>query len=369
MGIKGLPGLIEKKAGSAAIKDYDVKRFRNMRIAVDAPLLMYQTVIAIRHSKGEDFKNESGQLTSHLYGIFYKIINMISAGIIPIFVFDGRSPDLKNKTLHERRERKIKAEESAKKSLEENNITEYIKHFKKTFTPTSSDYREYKRMLELMGIPYIDAPGEAEAVCAWLAARYDENGKRYVKGVCTEDSDVLALGSPYMFKNMSSLMNKKRKRNKGGSDIRVISLNKARKAMGLTQEQFIDLCILLGCDYCDTIPKLGPIRSYEWLIKYGSLENIFQHYRKKYPEEVIEEECMLAAKKYFNTALNDLDKNDSFKVSTESLSLKPMMHDELIDFMCKKHGFNQSKIENVINRIETDYSVLRIDKKNQISYQ
>ena len=242
MGIKGLPGLIMAIAGLSAIHSYDFSSFHKMYVAVDTSLIMYQTVIALR-SKGKDLVNEKGELTSHLQGIFYKILSFLANGITPIFVFDGKAPDIKRKTLESRRERKLQAEASAKTHEADLDQDEYIKNFKKAFSPTKKDFMELQIMLDLMGIPYIIAPGEAEVVCAWLAARRDETGMRFVKGVCSDDSDVLALGAPYMFKDMLKFT-------KNNNKIKVISLHKAEVAMGLNHEQFVELCVLLGCDYC-----------------------------------------------------------------------------------------------------------------------
>ena len=73
MGIHGLPILIREIAGKYATKSYELRRFRGMIVAVDASLMIYQTVIAMR-STGKDLKNKQGELTSHLHGLFYKII-------------------------------------------------------------------------------------------------------------------------------------------------------------------------------------------------------------------------------------------------------------------------------------------------------
>jgi len=91
MGIHGLPTLIKQIAGRYATKPYDINRFKGMIVAVDASLMIYQTVIAIR-ATGRDLQNKQGGLTSHLHGLFHKIIGFLERGIKPIFVFDGKAP-------------------------------------------------------------------------------------------------------------------------------------------------------------------------------------------------------------------------------------------------------------------------------------
>src|SRR5271154_3959720 len=219
MGIQGLPSLINKLAGGYAVKSYNFSRFARMTVAIDTSLIVHQTVIALR-SGGKDLKNKQGQLTSHLNGLFYKVLIFLQNEIVPIFVFDGKAPDIKNKTIEKRRERKMLAEKNLK-TLSDSEGEEYIKNFKQSFKPTKQDYKECQILLDLMGIPYIQAPNEADVVCSWLAARYDPNSKkRYVKGVCSDDSDMLALGAPYLFKDMLKFMSKNKQ-------VKVISLNRA----------------------------------------------------------------------------------------------------------------------------------------------
>ena len=40
----------------------------------------------------------------------------------------------------------------------------------------------------------------------------------------------------------------------------------------MNHDQFIDMCILCGCDYCPTIPKIGPVRAMKLIQKYGSID-------------------------------------------------------------------------------------------------
>ena len=130
MGIKGLPKLIKDLTGPHAVKLYKFSRFNGMVVAVDASLIIHQTVIAMR-STGKDMKNTKGGLTSHLHGLFYKILIFLQNNMVPIFVFDGKAPDIKNKTLKKRQLRKSEAEKHLK-TLSDSEDEDYIKHFKQT---------------------------------------------------------------------------------------------------------------------------------------------------------------------------------------------------------------------------------------------
>src|ERR1700761_1303689 len=108
MGIKKLPKLIKDIAGDSAIRSYKFSKFKGWSVSVDANLIIHQTVIAMR-SSGKDMKNTKGELTSHLHGLFYKILIFLQNGMVPIFVFDGKAPDIKNKTIEKRQQRKNQA--------------------------------------------------------------------------------------------------------------------------------------------------------------------------------------------------------------------------------------------------------------------
>lgn len=357
MGIRGLPKLIQDIAGNTAIKTYNFSKLRGWTISVDASLMMYQTVIALR-SSGKDMKNNRGELTSHLHGLFYKILIFLQNEIVPIFVFDGKSPDIKSKTIERRSIRKKQAIEFLQKidDLEEE---EYIKSFKQSFSLSKDNIKEAQILLDLMGVPYIVAPGEADVVCAWLAARYDSNGKRYVKGVCSDDSDMLALGAPYLFKDMLRYMSKNK-------PVRIISLHRALVKMNLTMKQFVDLCVLLGTDYCDNIRGIGPKKAYNLIVKYGSLEGVFGYLYKNNVIKINKStiKCMLEARDYFSNALNNLDESDKFVITDDQLKLRKYQYEELMDFMCVKHNFDVTRIQNAIKRLDEYYKKMEVTREN-----
>jgi len=359
MGIQGLPSLINKLAGGYAVKSYNFSRFARMTVAIDTSLIVHQTVIALR-SGGKDLKNKQGQLTSHLNGLFYKVLIFLQNEIVPIFVFDGKAPDIKNKTIEKRRERKMLAEKNLK-TLSDSEGEEYIKNFKQSFKPTKQDYKECQILLDLMGIPYIQAPNEADVVCSWLAARYDPNSKkRYVKGVCSDDSDMLALGAPYLFKDMLKFMSKNKQ-------VKVISLNRALTKMNMTNDQFINLCVLMGCDYCDRIRGIGPKKIYKLISDYGTLEKVMPVIKKSKPNIIIDEstmKCMIEARDYFKNALKELDDSDQFVITDDNLKLRQIQKLELMDFMCVKHNFDVNKIKIGVDRLESYYKKMNIIKPN-----
>jgi len=111
--------------------------------------------------------------------------------------------------------------------------------------PITTEHKERaKKLVRLMGLACLEADGEAESMCAHLAV----DGQ--VDGVLTEDTDVLAYGTPYMFAFKSFKL--------GDNKVHVLCLASILEELGMTYEEFRDLCILLGCDYNARVSGYPP---------------------------------------------------------------------------------------------------------------
>ena len=113
-----------------------------------------------------------------------------------------------------------------------------------------------------MGLPVIESKEEADSTCAYLV----KNNLAY--GTASEDMDILTFGSTRLIRNLTSKKNKNK--------IMEISLETILEELEINQEQFIDICILLGCDYSDTIKGIGYKRAYSIIKKYGSIKNFLE---------------------------------------------------------------------------------------------
>lgn len=132
MGIQGLAKLIADVA-PGAIKENDIKSYFGRKVAVDASMCIYQFLIAVRQD-GNMLQNEEGETTSHLMGMFYRTIRMVEHGIKPVYVFDGKPPQLKSGELAKRSERRAEAEkllEAAQEAGEVENIEKFNKRLVK----------------------------------------------------------------------------------------------------------------------------------------------------------------------------------------------------------------------------------------------
>lgn len=141
--------------------------------------------------------NESGETTSHLMGMFYRTLRIVDNGIKPLYVFDGAPPKLKSGELAKRFARKSEAAEAHEEAKETGTAEEVEKFSRRTVKVTREHNDECKRLLRLMGIPYIVAPTEAEAQCAVLARA----GKVYA--AASEDMDTLCFDSPILLRHLT----------------------------------------------------------------------------------------------------------------------------------------------------------------------
>ncbi len=259
MGIHGLSRVIADCA-PGAIKEGAIGNYFGRKVAIDASMSIYQFLIAVRN-EGNVLTNEAGETTSHLIGMFYRTIRIIEAGIRPIFVFDGKPPTLKSGELAKRLDKRAASEAAAADAREVGDGELVDKFAKRTVKATRQHTEDCKRLLKLMGVPIVQAPCEAEAQCAKLVAA----GMAYASG--SEDMDTITFGSAILLRHLTFSEARK-------MPIVEISLEVLLRDMNLTMDAFIDLCILLGCDYCDTIKGMGPKGALAMIRAHGSIEAI-----------------------------------------------------------------------------------------------
>ncbi|MEM4441430.1 MAG: flap endonuclease-1, partial [Ignisphaera sp.] len=233
----------------------DLKALAQRVIALDAYNALYQFLAAIRQPDGTPLMDSKGNVTSHLSGLFYRTINLMEYGIKPIYVFDGKPPELKREELERRRTRKEKALEMAVKAYSEGLKKEAAKYAVQALYLTEPMVRNAKKLLEAMGVPYVEAIGEGEAQAAYIAK------KGLAWGTGSQDYDSLLFGAPRLVRNLTITG----KRKLPGKDIyveikvEVIELDKLLKALSITREQLIDVAILIGTDYNpDGVEGIGP---------------------------------------------------------------------------------------------------------------
>jgi flap endonuclease-1 len=270
MGIKGLTKLLHDSCPEV-LKENEVKHHFGRKVAIDTSMFLYSFLIAIRPDSHYNLTDANGEVTSHLQGLFNRTIRLLEAGVKPIYVFDGKPPTLKGGELAKRHKAKAKAKEELAVAKEQGDDDAAARLVKRTVTVSPKQNAECKRLLRLMGLPVVEAPCEAEAQCAELVRA----GVAFA--TATEDMDALTLGTPVLLRRMTFSAAQKQ-------PVLEIHLDKVLAGLSLTMDQFIDVCILCGCDYTDTIRGIGPKRALEFIRKYGSMEKLLENIdRKRYP--------------------------------------------------------------------------------------
>ncbi|XP_064552204.1 flap endonuclease 1 [Drosophila montana] len=323
MGILGLSKLIADLAPQA-IRESEMKNFFGRKVAIDASMCLYQFLIAVR-SEGAQLATVNGDPTSHLMGMFYRTIRLLDNGIKPVYVFDGKPPDMKSGELAKRAERREEAEKALKAATEAGDDAEIDKFNRRLVRVTKEHSREAKELLKLMGVPFVDAPCEAEAQCAALV----KAGKVYA--TATEDMDALTFGSCKLLRYLTYSEARK-------MPVKEFSYDKVLQGLELTSKEFIDLCILMGCDYCESIKGVGPKRAIELIKSYRDIETILENIdASKYP--VPENWNYKRARELFIEP-------DVADASAIDLKWTEPDEDGLVQFLCGDRQFNEERVRN-----------------------
>ena len=306
MGIKNLYKLISEYAPES-ITNKKLSFYKNKILVIDVSLVIYQYVIAIRNT-GDDLRNNNGEMTTHILGIINKTIMLLKNKIMPIYVFDGKAPKIKSVTLKNRKvikDKFIKKLEDCDYKTEEDRI----KYFKKCYTITKEHKKQIQEILTLFGIPFFESVNEADSLCAWLV----KNKLGY--GVSSEDMDLLTFNSDILIRGLSS----KKK-------IIEINLKKILENLELSHNEFIDLCILLGSDYCPTIPRVGYKRAFDIIKKYKSIEVFLENESTKY--NIPKNFNFKETRDYFITESSkdfDINNNDIIMSKPDIISIKNLL--------------------------------------------
>ncbi|XP_041848764.1 probable flap endonuclease 1 homolog [Melanotaenia boesemani] len=291
MGITKLADLIRLDAPDA-ISHKDISAYTGKVIALDTSVVVNQ------------FRAATPSL-SPLTGLFFRTLTFLEHDIKPVFVFDGKPPVEKRAILEKRAE-------TAGRNFP-------------NFTGTaSSQIKDCHKLLKHLGVPVIQAPGDAEALCARLV----KDGT--VDAVASEDMDTLPFGANILIRQLNA---------KKDSDVVEYSLPKLLEKLQISHEEFVDLCILLGCDYCDKIHGLGPRRALTLIRTHRTIEEVVLHINRQ-THPVPNSWKYKEARKVF------LDAPPTW---VPELVWAEPDEEALVGFLCHS---NQKKVERVRRRME-----------------
>ena len=332
MGIKSLTQTI-KKFSIDSIENDNLYKLSGKKVAVDASLIIYQQLLG----NHKILKNKDDKIINHIIGLFYKIINYMALNIDLIFIFDGRPPENKKKCIQKRKEKSFEAKAQSQKA---NNEEDKNKYERLSIRLTKEMIDDIKLLLNYLGIPYIQLDiGEAEAYASELCRI------GYVDYLLSEDMDSLVYGCPKLIRNCIDKDLKRR------GIVSIFHYEKIIKGLKLTKDQFIDFCIFCGCDYCDSVPKVGNITALKLIQKYGSINEVIKNTDYEFPDNYLDE--FLSAKENF-LILRDKVDIDDIKISNPGSKLNIY---ELEKYLVNDININPKKFSNVIKKLNNIYKI------------
>ena len=240
-------------------EEISLKDLEGRTVAIDAYNTIYQFLSGIRQRDGSPLMDQNGNVTSHLSGILYRTASIVDKGIKPIYVFDGDSSEYKAKTIEQRRAIKEEAMEKWEEAKAAGNIEEARKFAIRTSRMSPYILESSKKLLDYMGIPYVQAEGEGEAQGAYMV----EQGDAWA--VASQDYDCLLFGAPRIVRNLTL--------SGGLSNLEYLELEKVLNEIDLTREQLIDVALMVGTDFNEGIHGIGAKTGLK-LIRNNTLEDI-----------------------------------------------------------------------------------------------
>ena len=301
-------------------------------IAVDAFNAIYQFLSSIRQPDGVPLMDSKKRVTSHLSGLFYRNMSLMSEGIKLIYVFDGEYHELKGKTHEIRDDAKQEMRDKYDKAKEEEDLDSMYKYSRGYMKLTKEMIEESKELLEAMGIAVVQAPGEGEMQCAALV----KMGEAYAVG--SQDYDALAVGGHRLIQNLT--LSRKRKTASGFVYIapELLDYEKVLQTLGIDGDQFICLAILVGTDFNPGgVKGIGPKKALA-LVR-----------EKKYPVMIFKDLEEQGRLDFDWKVIFEIFKKPN--VSKEKIQWPRLNEDKVKTILVKEHDFSLERVEKQLEKL------------------
>lgn len=283
MGIDNLNGLLREKCPHVFV-NRPLTEFVGKAVAIDANN-WYFRLMSVHHRRTVDSTdittgepNRETTVQACNASAFDSICTFLSYGITPIFVFDGKHPASKLKTQQDRRSKREEAQQRLDELRKElanvdilardgKRVDEMRKLLYQCNYVSASEFEYFRGLLRSVGIPCLQAEEEAEKYCSYLCY------KGMVAAVVSHDTDNLAYGCPRVIMEFTDATYD-RATNSKIHTVRTVGIMDVLTGLKLSYASFVDLCIMLGCDYNKNIPLIGATRAYAIIQKFGSIDRI-----------------------------------------------------------------------------------------------
>jgi len=303
-------------------------------IAIDAFNAIYQFLSIIRQPDGTPLKDSTGKITSHLSGLFYRTSNLLEMGLKPVYIFDGKSPALKAAEIERRKQVKVQAVAEYEKAAM---IGDTVKM--RMYAQAATTMKDYMlddsiKLVELMGLPWVQAPEEGEAQAAYMTKQGNADY------CASQDYDSLLFGTPKLLRNVTISGRRKIPGRNTYVDItpEVTELSKILNTYKLSHEQLVDIGILIGTDFNpDGIKGIGPKTALKLIKEHGTLETALSHIKNAtFPAEPDEIRNIFLHPKV----------SDDYKMEWKNPN-----QEGIVDFLCEEKEFSEERIQKALERM------------------
>ena len=309
-----------------------LESFDNRIVAIDAYNALYQFLSTIRGSDGMPLTDLKGNISSHLSGLLYRNSNFLSMGIKPVWVFDGKPPSLKSAEIERRRQTKIDAAVKYEKAMAEGDEEGARKYAQQTTSLKDWMVDQSKELLDLFGIPHVQAPSEGEATAAHLTV----TGQAWVSA--SQDYDSILFGARRLVRNFTNSGRRKVANRNFYVTVEpeIILLESVLESTGLSREQLVDVGIMIGTDFNPAgFRRIGPKTALKLIKKHSRLEDI--------PK--VQEELDATPYDEIRRIFLEPDVADVGELQFGSVD-----HEGIVRYMAE-HDFTRSRVEQSLERM------------------
>ncbi len=310
-----------------------LKALKGRSFAIDASIEIHRFLALIRKPDGTLFTDQSGRVTSHLIGLLTWTSRLMTEySMSPTFVFDGVPNALKRKTLEARRFARRKAETEYSDAVSTGDYSKAWSKAVMTGRVTRDVLDDAKRLLTLMGVPWLDALEDAEAQASYMAARGD------VWAVGSKDYDSLLYGAPILARYLSiagqEFLPAQRRMRRLVPEL--VKLSENLRELSISREQLVDLAVLVGTDFNEGVRGVGPKRALSLIRKYQSLERIPEEIRGQLSAEI-------------ETVRNIFLRPRVLR--SYSIERSQPHPDGLIEYLVGERAFSKDRVSRIVERL------------------
>ncbi|MCF7910094.1 flap endonuclease-1 [Candidatus Pacearchaeota archaeon] len=320
-------------------KEIELSDLNKKTVCIDAFNILYQFLSSIRQIDGTPLMDSKKRITSHLSGLFYRNISLMNEGIKLVYVFDGKPHALKNHTSEIRSEIRANARGKYEEAKQEQDFGLMKKYSSQLIRLNDEMISESKELLDAMGIPVVQAPGEGEEEAAYLAKIKEE-----VYASASQDYDSLLFGAPKLVRNLT--LSKKKKNPYGGyTEVKpeLIELQKVLDSLEINLDQLICLGILVGTDYNPKgIPGIGPKKALQLVQRHKQPVLIFRSVEEQIMS--LPEEDRFNWKEIFEIFHKPNVQNEEFEFKSPD-------YEKIKEILVERHEFSLERVEKQLDKL------------------